>query len=824
MKRTAVFAASLLMTGTIIHAQSALSLHETGPADFFEESFVLGNGNLGAIVYGGVMQEKVSLNDITLWTGEPDRGPVVPDAWKNVAEIRRLLDEENYKDADALQYAGQGHYSNNYQPLGHLLITNIARDASDEADEYQRVLDISEAVSRTSYVQKGTRYTREYFVSAPDSAIVIRMKAEGQGTMNLRLELSSQLPSIARAEDACTVSNEGYAAYLSYPNYYYQQRPRFFYDPDRGIHFRTVLRAIPADGSVTASDDGRGLEVRRCTELMIIVSNVTSFNGADKDPVKEGRDYRTDVDRRIAAASMRPYEQMKADHVADYKSYFDRVRLDLGTTDETVSALPTSAQLRMYYDGGQRNPDLEELYFQYGRYLLISSSRTPGVPANLQGLWNEQLLPPWSSNYTSNINVEENYWAAETANLSEMHGPLLSFISRLPISGERTAKAYYGVQDGWCLAHNTDIWAITNPVGEKSGDPFWANWNMGGAWIAPHLWDHYCFTMDKTFLRESLPVLKGAADFCMGWLVEKNGELITSPSTSPEARYITPDGYVGGTLYGGTADLAMVRECLLDTRKAYSELGISDPAYVAALDRTLARLHPYRIGKAGNLQEWYHDWEDQDPQHRHQSHLYGLYPGHQILDNALGKGNPKREALLKASARTLEIKGDNTTGWSTGWRVNLFARLRDADGAYGMYRRLLKYVSPDEYKGEDAQRGGGTYPNLLDAHSPFQIDGNFGGCAGVAEMLVQSGLDEIRLLPALPEEWQDGQVCGLCTRGGFVIDMSWKNGRVTSLTVTARTLSDSGSVSARSTSVLVNGSRKRISLKPGESRTLLVER
>lgn len=812
MRKTLISAACLVMA-LGLRAQNSLTLQENRPAEFFEETFVLGNGNLGATVYGGVKQEKISLNDITLWTGEPDKGPAVPDAWKTISDIRRLLDQEDYKDANALQFAGQGHYTNNYQPLGQLLITDVGRETGAQVSDYQRVLDISEAVSRTTYSRGEARYSREYFVSAPDSVIVIRLKAEDGGQLNVKLELSSLLPSIARAENSNTASNEGYAAYVSYPNYYYQQRPRFFYDPDRGIHFRTVLRAIPIDGAVSASDDGRGLEVRRCTEVLVLVSNVTSFNGADKDPVKEGKDYRTLVDRRIAAASAKDYDQLRAAHVADYRSLFDRVSLDFGSTSAEIAELPTSEQLKLYYEGKQSNPDLEELYFQYGRYLLISSSRTPEVPANLQGLWNEQLLPPWSSNYTSNINVEENYWAAETTNLPEMHSALLSFIKRLPLTGKRNAKAYYGVDDGWCLAHNTDIWAITNPVGEKVGDPFWANWNMGGAWIATHLWEHYTFTMDKDFLRDALPVLKGAADFCLGWLVEKNGELVTSPSTSPEARFITPDGYVGGTLYGGTADLAMIRECLLDTKKAYEQLGIADPAYVKKLDQTLAKLHPYKIGKAGNLQEWYYDWEDQDPQHRHQSHLYGLYPGHQIVENALSKGNPKREALLKACAKTLEIKGDNTTGWSTGWRVNLYARLKDSEAAYGMYRTLLKYVSPDDYKGEDARRGGGTYPNLLDAHSPFQIDGNFGGCAGVAEMLIQSSLNEIDLLPAVPAQWKDGKVSGLCARGGYVVDMSWKNGRVTELSISTKV--------GGTTTVLVNGSKKKITLKAGETRRVI---
>ncbi|MCQ2237634.1 MAG: glycoside hydrolase family 95 protein [Bacteroidaceae bacterium] len=805
---TALLAASM----PSIYAQQTLCLHENRPADYFEESFVLGNGNLGAIVYGGVQQDKISLNDITLWTGEPEREVTTPDAWKAIADIRNYLDQENYKEADLAQKRCQGHYSDNYQPLGQLNITHIGKNAETPAMGYLRTLDISRAVSHIEYIQDGVKYERDYFVSAPDSAIIIRLKADKKASLDLRVGLECQLPGLIKTDDGQTLTNEGFAAYQSFPNYYWQKKQKFFYDPNRGIHFKTVVKAIPVDGEVCGSEDGKALEVHNCTEVLLIVSNVTSFNGSDKDPVKEGRDYRQLVDKRIARASGKSYDQLLKAHTTDYQTYFNRVTLDLGSTDASIAALPTSEQLKQYGDNHQKNPDLEELYFQYGRYLLISSSRTPEVPANLQGLWNESMLPPWSSNYTSNINLEENYWAAETTNLPEMHQSMLGFVQKLPISGGQTAKYYYGVNQGWCLGQNTDIWAITNPVGEKVGDPSWANWTMGGAWASTHIWEHYSFTKDKDFLRKAYPALKGAADFCLNWFIEKNGELITSPCTSPENMYKTPDGFSSGTLYGGTADLAMARECLLDTRKAAAELGL-DAEYIKQIDKTLARLHPYKIGKQGNLQEWYHDWEDLDPQHRHQSHLFGLYPGHQILDNALSKGNPSREALLKACAKTLEIKGDNTTGWSTGWRVNLYARLKDSTHAYGIYRRLLKYISPDNYQGDDARRGGGTYPNLLDAHSPFQIDGNFGGCAGVAEMLVQSTMDEIQLLPALPKEWSDGQVSGLVARGGFVLDMTWKNGRVTALTVTART--------GGTTTILINGSKKKVNLKKGETKIVI---
>ena len=438
------------------------------------------------------------------------------------------------------------------------------------------------------------------------------------------------------------------------------------------------------------------------------------------------------------------------------------------TTDPEVAGLPTDEQLRRYADG-EANPELEALYFQYGRYLLISSSRTIGVPANLQGIWNEYMLPPWSSNYTVNINLEENYWAAEAAGLPEMHDVLLGFVRNLSKSGAVTAKNFYGIERGWSLAHNTDIWAMTCPVGLGTGDPNWANWAFGGAWLATHIWEHWLFTRDMDALRRDYAALKGAAEFCIDYLVEKNGELLPSPSTSPENIYVTPGGYHGRTLYGSTSDLAIIRECLMNASEAAHLL--DDMEFAAEVDQVLPRMHGYRTGADGALQEWYHDWRDEDPRHRHQSHLIGVYPGHQIKAGT---------ELADAAMKTMEIKGFETTGWSCGWRVNLYARLGDGESAYKMYRRLLRYVSPDNYRGEDARRGGGTYPNLFDAHSPFQIDGNFGGCAGVIEMLVQSTSEGITPLPALPSAWPDGSIRGVRTRTGEVVDMKWKDGKVTS--------------------------------------------
>ena len=778
-----------------------MKLYYERPAEYFEEALVIGNGTLGATLYGGVKKDKISFNDITLWTGEPESENSSPDAFNVIPEIRALLDNEDYQGADKAQYKVQGHYSENYQPLGTLTIEYL--DDTAGISDYHRWLDIGNATARTQYLKDGKLFTSDYFASAPDSVIVIRLKSENKEGIHASLSFDSPLPHSSQVADN-EISVEGYAAYHSFP-VYYKAEDKHRYDPERGIHFKTLVRVLSVDGSVKDRYSDSRIEIDGSTEVLILIANVTSFNGFDKDPVKEGRNYRSHVEKRMKCAVGKTYDALREAHIRDYKYYFDRVKLDLGNTDADIAALPTDKQLLFYTDCKQRNPDLEELYFQFGRYLLISSSRTSGVPANLQGLWNESVLPPWSSNYTVNINLEENYWASGTANLIEMQYPLIEFIANLSKTGRKTAKDYYGVERGWCLGHNSDIWAMTCPVGLNEGDPSWACWTMGGTWLSTHIWEHYLFTLDKEFLREFYPVLKGAAEFCMDWLVEKDGKLVTSPGTSPENKYITPDGYVGATSYGNTSDLAMIRECLMDAAEASKVLGV-DKFFRKRIKKTLSRLYPYQIGKDGNLQEWYYDWQDQDPYHRHQSHLFGLYPGHHLSVE-------ETPELAAACARTLQIKGDETTGWSTGWRVNLLARLRDGEKAYHMYRRLLRYVSPDNYKGEDARRGGGTYPNLLDAHSPFQIDGNFGGCSGVIEMLMQSSTNKIVLLPALPESWADGKVQGICARGGFVVDMEWKNREVVSLIVS--------SLKGGQTEICFNGVSKKVVFKAGERKRLL---
>ena len=765
-------------------AQSAQTLWFNKPAQYFEETLVLGNGRMGASVFGGVNEDKIFLNDLTLWSGEPVNANSWPQAYKDLPAVREALKREDYPLADQLNRKLQGKNSESYAPLGTLYL-NFKNNMSPE--KYYRDLNIADAISRVEYVVNGVRFTREYFVSHPDKVMVIRLTSSKKGALSFDLKFDSQLRNkVSISADGLTARGSAHMGSNS---------EGLVYHDSKGTRFSAMAKINHTGGHLTYTDST--LVLNGATEAIVLVSVATSFNGYDKDPATEGVNDISMAADQLDKAFAKTYKALKDDHRADYQKYFNRVSLNLGKSK--APNLPTDERLKRYATGAE-DKNLEVLYFQYGRYLLISSSRTPGVPANLQGLWNPHIQPPWRSNYTVNINVEENYWLAENTNLSELHAPLLGFIKNLSETGKVTARTFYGI-NGWAAAHNSDIWAMSNPVGDGRDEPMWANWNMGGAWLSTHLWEHYRFTQDMDFLKKhAYQIMKGAALFCLEWLVEdKDGKLMTSPSTSPENKFITPDGYKGATLYGGTADIAMIRACMQQTVDA-SKLLNMDADFRRQLESALARLLPYKIGKKGNLQEWYYDWEDEDPRHRHQSHLFGLYPGHDISPRMTPE-------LAEACRKTLEIKGDETTGWSKGWRINLWARLADGNRAYSMYRTLLRYVDPDGVK-DSKHRGGGTYPNLLDAHPPFQIDGNFGGAAAVAEMLVQSTENEIHLLPALPDAWSEGSVKGICTRGGFEISMQWENSALRRVVITSR--------AGGKTKLICKNTQKDISLEKGK--------
>lgn len=778
-------------------AQSDHILWYKQAADYFEESLVLGNGKMGATVFGGVDSDKIYLNDITLWSGEPVNANMNPEAYKNLPAIREALKNENYKQAEELNKKIQGKNSESFAPLGTMEINN---HHTGKVSNYYRELDISKAISKVSYEIDGVKFTREYFVSAPDKILIIRLTSSKKGALSFDIN-SNSLLQFKTETRGNMLSMNGSAPIHENPGY--QVVPSFLLEKERGTRFTSLIKIKNADGTITNSASSLGL--KNATEALIYVSIATSFNGFDKNPATQGLNDKAIALENLNKAFAKSFDKLKQTHITDYQKFYNRVALNLGKTE--APNLPTDERLLRYADG-KEDKNLEILYFQYGRYLLISSSRTMGVPANLQGLWNPYLNPPWSSNYTMNINLEENYWLAENTNLSEMHAPLLSFIKNLSVTGKVTAKTFYGVNEGWAAAHNSDIWAMTNPVGQfGKEEPMWACWNMAGAWLSTHIWEHYVFTQDKNYLKnEGYEIMKGASQFCLKWLVEdKNGNLITSPSTSPENQYITPDGFIGATIYGGTADLAMIRECFDKTIKASKVLNV-DAEFRTKLETALSKLHPYQIGKKGNLQEWYFDWNDKDPKHRHQSQLFGLFPGDHITPL-------KTPELANASRQTLEIKGDETTGWSKGWRINLWARLWDGNRSYKMFRELLRYVDPDKKKTEKPRRGGGTYPNLLDAHPPFQIDGNFGGAAAVAEMLVQSNETEIRLLPALPDAWESGSVKGICARGGFQIAMEWNAKTLKKVTIFSK--------NGGKTTLISGDKNKTITLKKGQKMEII---